>query len=246
MNYVSDFLFVQKESIKELSLKIKHLPVLMLHLLAYSLIYTIIFWLSIQMPGISLLRGFITYIVKALLFSHLAYTLECIILNDRIYWKHLKEGFTKYLYSIFPVFFVLYLLNIVISPIINQPMMNLLLTIIIYYAFSAVLESVYLGRSVRYDAISDGVRFSIENPLNWGIPQAIIFVLYLVIMQSSNGLLYFHPNVFIGVPAPLYAINLEYLISIFIYALILLYKAVLYKNLAGSNIRKRAYQKWQR
>ncbi len=237
---IKDFIYVQTTAAKDTLKTIKHLPMLLLHFVAYYVIYTLIISLYALLPiNTGIIGGIILYVIRGMIFSHLLYTLDSIINSDRIYIKHLKEGFTKYLSTSITAFFVYYLLSMVIGMMtasgynINVAIM---LQILVFVAFSAVAESIYIAGAYRYDSFFTGINVVFENPINWTLVQLGFFVV--------GFLLKINPDIFSAFPSVVYTGNIIYsLIHILFMSIYMLYSGNLFKIIYNSTARKREYMR---
>lgn len=237
---VKDFIYVQTTAARETIGDLKHLPMLLLHFVAYYVLYTFIISLYALLPiNTGLIGGIILYIIRGMIFSHLLYTLDSIINSDRIYIKYLKEGFTKYLSTSITAYFVYYILNMIIG-IMNTSGYNLnvaiMLQILVFLAFSAVAESIYIAGAYRYDSFFTGINVVFENPINWTLIQLIFFVI--------GFLLKINPDIFSSFPYVVYSNNIMYtIIHIFFISIYMLYSGNLFKIIYNSTARKREYMR---
>lgn len=241
MNPISDFIFVQTQAIKESFRSLKHLPMLALHIFIYAVVHTGIAMLLV-FTGIArgFMGGVLLYLVRAMLFSHLLYTMEGIIETDRFYLKHIKEGFTRYLSPVINTFFLYYIFTMLLDAILGtgsyQPMVYLLLELLLYWACSAFGETIYIGKIFGYNSATSGLNFVFENPLNWGFVNILFFGLGYFLRLDLNLISSFPGQISIANPVG----NLIYLVLI---SALLIYRGHLYKLLHRSSIRGREYQR---
>lgn len=237
---LQDFLYVQTETIKNTFKNIKHLPVLILHFIAYSLMYTMVLRVFLSVASVlGLIGGIIMYIIRGMIFSHLLYTLDSIINSDRIYYKYLKEGFFKYLSPAITAFFTYYILELVIGFITGGGLsvnIVIMLRILIFLAFSAVAECIYIAKTYSYDSFLMGINIVFENPINWSLIQLLFFI--------GAFLLSFNPDIFNAFPQPIYTKNLlTVLIRLVFLSVYMLYSGNLFKLIYNTTARKREYMR---
>lgn len=232
---MNDFIRVHSRAFKNSLDKIKLLPILILHILVYGLIFmvgSIVIGRIFEQVGF--VGGIIMAILRAMVFSHLLYTLDSIVNYKRIYWKNLSEGFTKYLSPAISVFFAYYIIETLLSLLISSigglsPIIILIKNLAMFIVFSAAAEYIYIGGHYSYDAISESLNLSVREPINWAL---------------FNGLLYIG-LVYLGIDVNIFSGSLSFSIYNILQAIVLaaylIYKGQLFKELYMSNKRKREY-----
>ncbi|MDO5718389.1 MAG: hypothetical protein Q4P34_05330 [Tissierellia bacterium] len=237
---LKDFIYVQSEAFIKTAKMFKHLPILILHFIAYDLIYTLAVAILSLLPfNTGFIGGLILYMIKGMIFSHLLYTLDSIVNSNRIYYKYLKEGFFRYLSPAISAFFMYYIIELILRLIIGTNknlMVLLLLNILIFLIFSAVAECIYIAKAYRYDSIFMGVNIIFENPLNWTLVHLVIYGLGYYLGLS--------PNIFQVFPGVLNMSNIYFmLLSTLFLSVYMVYKGNLFKLIYNSSMRKRQYMR---
>lgn len=180
---ISDFIFVQKKAFINTFKKIKYIPILTLHLLAYNILYYLATILISRILGASYFVGsFLAYIVKVFITSASLYVLARIVLSNNLKLLEIKDFLDngkKYLSPLFTAFFTYYIIELLIS-LVTSPnsglIGNLIITFLLYITFSAVLESIYISEKFSYDSINEGINFIVNNFINWVFPNTLIFL----------------------------------------------------------------------
>lgn len=232
---MNDFIRVNTRAFKNTLACLKLLPILVLHILVYGLIFMAGSILIGRILGpVGFVGGIIMAILRAMVFSHLLYTLDSIVNYNRIYWKNLVEGFTKYLSPAISVYFAYYiietLIGLVTSSIVGlSPAILIIKNLAMFLVFSAAGEYIYIGGSYSYDAVSESLSLNVKEPINWAL---------------FNGLLYIG-LIYLGIDINIFSGSLGFGIYNILEAIVLsaylIYKGHLFKELYMSNKRKREY-----
>lgn len=246
MDYVKDFIYLNKTSSKQTikSLK-KNWPIIFTGLI-YSTINIVIYnLLGIFLIGpLYILSGIILAIISSALLSNYFYLLFNIINYDKITMQDFKDGFLYFLRKIYGILFIGYLGNLVLSlftPILGQ------ISVILYFALyvgililiNPLPETIYLKSYGPGDSIIYSMEFIQENWINWLVPNFVLLgILYLTTGNLIGGLLNSH-LFFNFALNPIYI--LLYLIGQLIFSFMMIYRGHLYRILSTSTRRKRMF-----
>lgn len=233
---IEDFLYVHKNAWRNTRKNFKLIPVLAVLIFFYVILFNLAAGLiSGLLNNISYMGGFALAIIRALLFSQIIYNLDGIVNYNRFYFKHLKEGFTRYLSPSITIFFIYWMVEIVLgfafSSAGNSPIGFEIINLIIFLVFSGMIESVYIEGAYSYDSLLASLKLLVDEPLNWTIFNILV---YLILDQVGIRLNILKPSL---------SLSLMMLINCLAMAFFMVYKGHLYKELYMSNRRKREYMR---
>lgn len=233
---LEDFLYVHKNAWKNTSKNFKFIPALAGLIFAYVNLFNLAASLiSSFLNNISYMGGFALAIIRALLFSQIIYNLEGIVNYNRICYKHLNEGFTRYLSPSITIFFIYWMVEIVLGLAFSRagtsPIGFKIINLIVFLVFIGMVESVYIEGAYSYDSLLASLKLLVDEPLNWTLFNVL---LYLVFDQVG---------ITLNVLKPSLNLSLMTLVNCLILALYMVYKGHLYKELYTSNRRKREYMR---
>lgn len=234
---LDDFLYVHKKALAKTKGNLKAIPLLWIHLIIYSLIFVgVLGSLSMLLRGTGYLGGIIYTILRAMVFSHLLYTLDSLVNYNRIHWKYLKEGFTKYLSPAISIFFAYYILELLANVLLAEirglsPIINLLVRLGFFISFAGAAEYIYIGGTYSYDSLIQSSKLASENPINWTLFNTVLFILFDRIGFSLD---IFRPS---------FNLKPETLVLLLFLSAYLIYRGYLFKELYMSTRRKREYMR---
>lgn len=234
MDILNDFIYIQKKALRN-TFKNPRYIVLCAVILAMGIIATNI--ISNILFGVLKLNGYISgllvYIFKvcilgfimSILYTGVKDTGSSIVFQD--------YDFKPFAIKIIQVGFVIYIAQIILSPIAMN--FYFIVTIIAMIVLNALPETIYLEDYDGYNSIKASVEFLKDNALNWGLPNIIIMAL---IYASIDGV-----SLFTG----LYFSDLKSVIKsvvvILIMGIYLMYRGMLFEILNGSSRRKREFMR---
>ncbi len=232
MNKIEDYIEVNKKALSQTARTGVNLllfaGIILVYLVGYNLITGLLLGLRLGM-----LSGLGLYFVQVLLIGHFLSVLYSVIVYNRINRKTLTGEFTQYLNAVIRVFFILYLVGLVysytIAPLLLLPIQ--LGVIAVWYLVLSPLPyaMIFEGRE-SVDAILYSLQFIKDNFLYW-IPINLVFVA-----------IYF--GVLVNLPfLALIGNGLTTVATAAVGAVYFVFAAHLFKQLANSNPRKRAFQR---
>lgn len=233
---LEDFLYVHKNAWKNTSKNFKFIPALAGLIFAYIIVFNLAAsFISSFLSNISYMGGFALAVIRALLFSQIIYNLDGIVNYNRLYYKNLNEGFTRYLSPSITIFFIYWMVEIILGLAFSRagtnPLGFKIINIIIFLVFSGMVESVYIEGAYSYDSLLASLKLLVDEPVNWTIFNVL---LYLVFDQVG---------ITLNILKPSLNLSLKTLINCLVLAFFMAYKGHLYKELYMSNRRKREYMR---
>ena len=234
---LDDFLYVHKKALEKTKGNFKAIPLLWIHLIVYTLIFVVILGnLGVLLRGTGYLGGILYTILRAMVFSHLLYTLDRLVNYNKIHWKDLKEGFTKYLSPSITIFFAYYILELLANILLSNirgisPLINLLVKLGFFISFAAAAEYIYIGGTYSYDSLIQSTKLASENPINWTLFNAVLFIIFNRIGFSLD---IFRPS---------FNLRPQTLVLLLFLSSYLIYRGYLFKELYMSTRRKREYMR---
>lgn len=232
---MKDFILVNKMTFDSLLKQLKYLPILVVNLLAYTIIYTLA---TLLLARIQFVGGLLLYLLKGAMVSHFVYCLHSLIIYNKVSFTDYFLNAKTYLSQTISVFFIYYLLDTIIKLVFINGIawpFDVLIRLIVFLIFSASLEAIYIGNYFQYDSVMESIRIVKENIVNWTLTLGAIFIL-LALIGGIDLDLFTDNNWFIfNIIPSMKAIN------IILLAFFYLYKGNLYKTLYNSSKRKREY-----
>ncbi|NLL81288.1 MAG: hypothetical protein GX231_03155 [Tissierellia bacterium] len=246
MNYIKDFIYVNKYSLSKTVESLKKNYLLVFTGIVYSIISMIASYIiSIIISGpFAILSGILLYLVRSALISSYLYFLFNVIYYNRFNIKDIKQGFTYYLFNIYGVLFILYLGNILLDLLnnilgLNAYILIMIIQVLILVLFNSIPETIYQKGYSAPDTFAYSFNFIKENWLNWLITIGIFTcIIYLVSGQILTEL--FNINISFRFNFSLIYI-LRYILGQTIFTVMMLYRGHMYKLLSTSTIRKRMF-----
>lgn len=246
MNYLKDFIYVNKISVSKTYQSLKNNLLIIFTGFFYTLLNVVAFGIlnRLFVGPLFIISGFIMAIISSSFISNYLYLLYNVINYNRFTLNDFKRGFTYFIWKIYGVFFIAYLGEILLS-FANRMLgvgaiaLNIIVAIAIYILFNPLPETLYLKDYSPMDSIMYTIEFIQENWLNWLVPNTILIViLYSVTGNIIFGIFNTHMN--FNMIFTLKNIMM-YLIAQIIFSFIMVYRGHLYKLLSGSTRRKRMF-----
>lgn len=229
---MKDFIFVHGQALKKTVEIARHIPVVIILLFLYDLIFTLF---ASFIGSLGFLAGILLYIIKASLFSHLLYSLYYTLNNRLVPINFLQDGLQRYLSPAMTAFFTYYLIELLITLVFSNlgVYVRIFLRLLVFLLYSAVGENIYLNGTYSYESIYESFDFVKDNFINWALPFGL---LYLGMIRAGINL-----DVFVSFTG-FFGIDIRSLISYIFMGVFLVYKGNLYLVLFRSSKRKREYQ----
>lgn len=246
MNYMKDFMYVNKQSILKTIKSLKKNWLIIFTGIVYTIIGIAvgnIVGLIFQGP-LSIISGFITFFIQSAIISNYLYLLFNIINYEKFNLNDFKKGFMYFLWKVYGVLFIFYLAQFLLSLLGNilgtgAYILNLVIWLIAVVVFNPLPESIYLKSYSPSETVMYTIEFMKENWLNWILPNALfIGALFLITGSLLTGL--FNTGVSISMIFSIRVV-IQYLVGQLIFSFMMIYRGHLYKLLSGSTRRKRMF-----
>lgn len=227
MEYIKDLVSVMGDGARKTINSIRFLPLLILLQALVSVLHYFVFGLFVIRGG--LFGGILAALLRAALWSVYLYGLYHAVHGYKFGAQDLRAGTGAFFRDVYIAAFVLWIVQMLIG-MIRIPYAGYLLLLV----FSALPETIYLGRYAGFDNIRDSFEFLRENGYIW-IPLTILMILLLervsigvsLIFPWFSGLI---PNFLI-----------LFIIHSVLFGLFALFRGQLFRILYGSSIRKRRF-----
>lgn len=205
-------------------------------------IFTVV--LTIFRGILSIFAGIILAIVSASLISNYLYLLFNIINYNRMTFQDFKDGFKYFLRKVYTIFFFAWIGNYLLSAIqgmlgFNGYILNIIVTVSIFFLLNPLPETLYLKVLDPMDSIMYAIDFMKENWLNWLLPNVIF---YVVLFYLTGGIItdLFTTHISFGFNFETSSI-IKYLLGQGLFSFIMIYRGHLFKLLSTSTRRKRMF-----
>lgn len=230
MDYIQDIFYGLLTAAKATLRNLKALPVLLLIQLAASAVYQLFFGL----PGIGggMLGGILMAVIRAALYSVYLYALYHAVHRSRFRTADIRTGAGVFFRDVYIATFVLWILGLFVGMI---RLAALPIGLIILLVFSALPETVYLGRYNGFDNIRDALEFLREN---WYIWLPVTLLMVFVLDRVSFGASFF---VYGSIGSLSVEVLGRYLLHGVLFNLFALFRGNLFQYLYGSSLRKRKF-----
>jgi len=205
-------------------------------------IFTVV--LTIFTGVLSIFAGIILAVVSASLISNYLYLLYNIINYNKITFQDFKDGFKYFLRKVYTVFFFAwigsYLLSIIQGILgFNAYILNIIITVSIFFILNALPETLYLKVLEPMDSIMYSIDFIKDNWLNWLLPNILFYgILYYLTGNIITDL--FATHLSFGFNFGTSSI-IKYLLGQGLFSFIMIYRGHLFKLLSTSTRRKRMF-----
>lgn len=246
MDYIKDIIYVNRDSfLKTLKSLKKAWPIIFVGFAYGALSIVVVGVLNLLLMGpLSILSGIISVLIISALFSNYLYLLSNVINYGRITFDDFKIGFTQYLRKIYSVFFIFYLARLLLTMVLRVagPSGGYLMTLVTFGAFillNALPETIYQKYYGPADTITYSFSFISENPLNWAIPNIILFGILYPLLSNV------FPIVFMITFRSIPGITeiLAFLMGQLFFNFGMVYRGHLFNLLSTSTKRKREYMR---
>lgn len=243
---MKDLLMINKQTIKKTLSSLKDNWVIIFTGVVYIILNMVIFTVVLTLfKGIlSIFAGIILAIVSASLISNYLYLLYNIINYNKITFQDFKDGFKYFLRKVYTIFFFAWIGSYLLSAIqgmlgFNADVLNLIITVSIFFLLNPLPETLYLKVLEPMDSIMYAIDFMKENWLNWLLPNIIFYiVLYYLTGNIITDLFTTHINIGFGLDG---ISSIKYLIGQGLFSFIMIYRGHLFKLLSTSTRRKRMF-----
>ncbi len=248
MSYLNDLLIVNRKVIPKALGAFKKNPAILLVGMPYLLVALVVGRLALSL---SFLGGILLYLMQAALISNYLHLIDRILVRGTFDLDDFKTGFTVYLRKVYILAFMVFVFNFglgilarplnFVHPLFGLliPLANLLLIVLL----NPLPEVIYQKYYSEWDSVVYSFRFIKTDWFNWLIPNAlfgaIIYAVYRLIA------LWILPMVW-GIPVGGYYLYLlvQSVILQVIVALMMIYRAFLFRELSTSSRRKRQFSRY--
>lgn len=217
------------------------LLVLALLFAAYQLIQilvnTVLF--SAMAGGGTIFIGFLSYIIKVILYSHFLGVVSDVVMYNRLSSLSLTSGFQRYIAPVSQVAFSLYLVEILLSRLGGGLGVEALVFIeaLLYLYISPVPSMLYIDGASGYGALMESAEFWKENWHAWG-PVAVLAIVLMSTVGRALSVVFLIGSIDIVLVSILRLFLSGLLVAIF-----MVYMGHLYRQLSGSSMRGRAFKR---
>lgn len=228
MEYLKDLKDVFVQGVKSTKDSFKFIPLLIGLQALVSVLYWLLANLFVFRGG--MLGGILVALFRAALWSVYLYGLVHAIDRSRFTLKDLKAGFGVFFRDVYIAAFVLWIVQMIIS-VAGIPYLDYLILLV----FSALPETLYLGRYQGFDNIRDSFEFLQENWYIW-IPLTLIMVFLLETFGFGATL---------TLPIAVGGLDMQvltlYLVHTVLFSLFALLRGHMFVQLYGSSLRRRNF-----
>lgn len=246
MNYIKDFQYVSKNSMKKTYESFKKNWLIIFTGIVYTIISMLVFTVVgfIFRGPLSIISGFITYFIQSTIISNYLYLLYNIINYSKFNLNDFKQGFMYFIWKVYGVLFIIYLGQLLLSMLSNvlgssAYIVNTVIGLIVLVLFNPIPETIYLKSLNPQETIMYTIDFMKENWLNWIVTNAIFMgAIYLITGELLTGL--FNTGLRFNYGFSVRAV-LTYILGQIIFSIMMVYRGHLYKVLSTSTMRKRMF-----
>ncbi len=241
MDRLQDMLSVYKKSFKNTLNAIKKNPILLVLPIAYSMLrYGVGQIVTVIPSGGQFLWGFIYALLLALILSSYYYQLNSAVFYNRVNFRGFKKSFFYYASSIYYVFFITMIIDIVLYRFFNLPtQLSMVVQIAIFLGLNAMPETIYVKELGYQESFAYNFRYLKENWYLFLIPT----IIYLAIGYYGLGMieldimeLHYGANFFW-----IFFDAIKYVLFQVITAIFIVFRGFLFKGTMDSSLRKRQY-----
>jgi hypothetical protein len=230
-------------------------------LVAFSvLIYAAILAAGLYLVGhLGLIGGFIMGFVMAACASSYLTLLDNAVAGHKSRWADLKAGFGLRFWDVISVMFAFWVLSFASGVLVKGaqekgPAVQAIIGLAIAVFFNVVPELLYQGGSRSFGLLMDSARFITKNWTSWFFPNLLFAALALL----PTGLLWVeHPGELLLLFNRIFSLSGPWLLvqgvplwllpaPLLFLHFVMVYRGVLFKELAHSNPRLRAFREAQR
>ena len=203
--------------------------------LAYSLILSAAAALAARLGFIG---GFIMTAVSAACASSGLFLVENVVRMGKCDLNDFFKGFTVYLWEILGIAFILWipmtLLRQVAYSTEDGPLIVLAIQLLLYVVLNPVPELIYQSRAAGLALLSASYEFIVENWIEWFLPNVLITAAGYLLLGWLDAPAAYLPSFF----------RFFFLFSIFglLLTFLMIFRGLLFSELAGSTRRSRAYR----
>jgi hypothetical protein len=203
--------------------------------LAYSLILSAAAALAARLGFIG---GFIMTAVSAACASSGLFLVENVVRMGKFDLNDFFKGFTVYLWEILGIAFILWipmtLLRQVAYSTEDGPLIVLAIQLLLYVVLNPVPELIYQSRASGLALLSASYEFIVENWIEWFLPNVLITAAGYLLLGWLDAPAAYLPSFF----------RFFLLFSIFglLLTFLMIFRGLLFSELAGSTRRSRAYR----
>ncbi|WP_313756799.1 hypothetical protein [Tissierella sp.] len=246
MDIIKDFMMLNKQVFRKTLNSLRDNGVIIFTGIVYMILNIAIFTvvLTIFTGVLSIFAGIILAVVSASLISNYLYLLYNIINYNKITFQDFKDGFKYFLRKVYTVFFFAwigsYLLSIIQGILgFNAYILNIIITVSIFFILNALPETLYLKVLEPMDSIMYSIDFIKDNWLNWLLPNILFYgILYYLTGNIITDL--FATHLSFGFNFGTSSI-IKYLLGQGLFSFIMIYRGHLFKLLSTSTRRKRMF-----
>ncbi|QQK07529.1 hypothetical protein [Miniphocaeibacter halophilus] len=238
MNYLQDFLYVQKTAIKNTFKGIRYFFIVAIAIIASSLVINIVSNILNSIFGFgmfSIIIDLLIYILEIFIISFIMNILFKAVKTNGKGKGFIQDSSSQFMYKIIQIAFIFYLVRLILQIGGLYRIYNFLIPVLLI-VFNALPESIYLENYDSQGTLIHSLEFLKNNIINWGLPNLLFFgVLWLLDLPYILPFnISFTKNI------------LDILISlliVLIYSIFLIYRGNLFEILNGSSMRKRDYMR---
>ena len=238
MDYIKDFIYVQKKAINNTLKSFRYVFIVFIIIFTGALAINItnnVLNLLFGFGIISMLKGIIIYILEIFIISFIMAVSYSSITKNSSLGRLSNHDKTQHMYKIIQIGFIFYIARLILG-MIGLSTNFYYLSYFIILIFNALPETIYLENYDGLNSILQSIEFLKNNLLNWILPNLIVFVLFK----------------FLSIP---YILNFYQLLSkdpkeliisgviVLIYSVYIIYRGNMYEILKGSSKRKREYMR---
>lgn len=238
MNYILDFLHVQKVSIINTFKNFRYIFIVAASIIAGSLAISVVSNVLTTLFGgsfLSILLGIIIYLLEMFILSFIMNVLTISVKQNANGISIIRDDNGQFVYKLVQIGFIFYIIKLLLN-FAGLSSISQYIYLIIIVIFNALPESIYLEEYDGMSTIVHSVQFLGKNIINWGIPNLIILFLFKVLNIS-----YIFPfNIYFS--RDIVSIGIT-LLTVLLYSVVLIYRGNLFQVLNGSSMRKREYMR---
>ena len=218
------------------------------------LLYGLVFFLTAAFVApLGLIGGLMLGLVLALCTSSYLYFIAGVVNGSRMRPQDLGESWRPYFGSVLTIMFFLsivqYALAFLLSPVASAQAFRTLINLVLLIVLNPVPEIIYQGRTQGLDMLQESVEFLRDSGVEWFLPfvalavfSIFFFPLPILMMPLQIGRLTFPTlgggGLLLGSPASL----VWDAVSAFILFVLMVFRGLLFRALAGGTRRQRVFR----
>lgn len=228
---ITDFVECSKYAFSETFSKIKKSYVLILFLILQSVFEST---KSTGFLGNSFFAGIILYLVDVVIYCFIAQSLRSIVMYGNSGKKSMDSSLGNFFYLVLSAMFSIYIVNLFVSLLFRglSAEVILIISIIIKFLLSAVLEFVYIQRYYGYDIVIQSAKFVVNNLLIWGV-YSLVYVIIQSLLINKLGVY----------QSPSFVEGLDVILLTLLNCFFMLFKGHLFKYLTSHSYRQRKFMR---